>query len=242
MKRGMMSGIVRPFLAMYDVWKHYGKTKWSQALACLLAGCLALAGILGGGSCLIVSASAEEAAAMEKTEEVAEDAATENTEEVAEIADTEKTEDKDGEKTMAPDFTLQDQYGETHKLSEYQGKAVFLNFWATWCPYCVEEMPDIEELYHELGENQKDVVILGVAAPGSYDSVDEKGVVDFLKEHGWTYPVVMDRTGEFFDIYGASSLPTTWLIRKDGSLLGYMPGAMAKDQMQEVIGLAMEEE
>lgn len=212
-----MLGIILPVLALYYVRKHRGMLKWSPALSCMLAGILVLAGMLEGGSCLTASASAEKAAETEKTAE-------------------------EGDKAMAPDFTLQDQYGETHQLSEYQGKAVFLNFWTTWCPYCVQEMPDIEELYHELGENQKDVVILGVAAPGSYDSVDEKGIVDFLKEHGWTYPVVMDRTGEFFDIYGAQSLPTTWLIRKDGSLLGYMPGAMAKAQMQEVIRLAMEEE
>lgn len=135
----------------------------------------------------------------------------------------------------APDFTLRDQYGQEHTLSAYRGKVVFLNFWTTWCPWCIQEMPEIEEIYHELGENQGDVVILGVAAPDSYDTVDEQGIIDFLAEHGWTYPVVMDSTGKYFNAYGAQSLPTTWLIRADGKLMGYIPGAMDKPAMLDVI-------
>ena len=140
----------------------------------------------------------------------------------------------------APDFTLQDQYGETHTLSAYQGKAVFLNFWATWCPWCIREMPAIEELYHELGENREDVVFLGVAGPGTVDQVTEQEIVAFLEEHGWTYPVVMDPDGSLFTLYGAQSLPTTWLIRKDGTLMGYVPGAMEKDMMTDVIRQTLE--
>ncbi len=139
-----------------------------------------------------------------------------------------------------PDFTLTDQYGETHTLSDYRGKAVFLNFWTTWCPWCIREMPDIEELYHELGENQEEVVILGIGAPSSYDSVDEAGIIAFLEEHGWTYPVLMDPTGELFDLFGAQSLPTTWLIRPDGNPLGYIPGALTGEQMREVIQMALD--
>ncbi len=64
------------------------------------------------------------------------------------------------DRVEAPDFTLVDQYGEEHKLSDYKGKVVFLNFWATWCPPCREEMPDIEALYSkEYGENSEDLVI-----------------------------------------------------------------------------------
>ena len=66
----------------------------------------------------------------------------------------------------APDFTLLDQYGAEHSLSDYEGKVLFLNFWTTWCGYCVQEMPHIQELYEEYGENQEDVVILGVAILG----------------------------------------------------------------------------
>ena len=136
---------------------------------------------------------------------------------------------------QAPDFTLTDQFGTEHTLSAYKEKVVFLNFWTTWCPYCVQEMPEIEDLYHELGENRENVIILGIGAPNSYDTVDEKGISDFLEQHGWTYPVLMDKTGKIFEIYGAQSLPTTWLIRADGNLMGYVPGAMDKETMMNLI-------
>jgi len=139
------------------------------------------------------------------------------------------------EDIVAPDFTLLDQYGNEHTLSQYRGKVVFLNFWATWCEHCVQEMPDIEKLYHELGENQEDVVFLGVASPLVVDRKNEAGIISFLQLHGCTYPVLMDKTGEIFQTYYARALPTTWLIRKDGILMGYIPGALSKDQMQEVI-------
>lgn len=149
-------------------------------------------------------------------------------------------EETQNERKPAPDFTLKDQYGAEHTLSEYQGKTVFMNFWATWCPWCVKEMPEIEALYHEMGENQENVVILGVAAPGAVDTTDEAGVISFLEENGWTYPVVLDPDGSLFQQYYASSLPTTWIICPDGTLLGYVPGAMSKGDMQKVIQMGMD--
>ena len=80
----------------------------------------------------------------------------------SETAEEESTEE---EKIQAPDFTLVDQYGETHTLSDYKGKTVFLNFWATWCPPCKGEMPDIQKLYEKYGSNGEDLVVLGVANP-----------------------------------------------------------------------------
>ena len=76
---------------------------------------------------------------------------------------------EDNEKDVYPamDFTLKDQYGNEHTLSDYKDKVVFLNFWATWCSYCIKEMPDIEKIYAEYGQNQEDVIILGVANPSS---------------------------------------------------------------------------
>lgn len=65
----------------------------------------------------------------------------------------------------APDFTLTDQYGQSHTLSDYQGKTVFLNFWATWCGPCKMEMPDIQALYEDWDENAGELVVLGVAGP-----------------------------------------------------------------------------
>ena len=71
----------------------------------------------------------------------------------------------------APDFTLVDQYGEETQTSDYKGKVVFLNFWATWCPPCREEMPDIEALYSkEYGENSEDLVIFKRGNPKTKDN------------------------------------------------------------------------
>ena len=67
----------------------------------------------------------------------------------------------------APDFTLVDQYGEEHTLSDYEGKTVFLNFWATWCGPCKREMPEVQALYEKYGNNEGDVIVLGVANPKS---------------------------------------------------------------------------
>ena len=92
----------------------------------------------------------------------------------------------------APDFTLTDQFGKTHTLSDYQGQVVFLNFWATWCGPCQREMPDIQAMYEDLGLNEEDVVVLAVANPKSdqypyNQDVSEDEVKRFLEENGYTY-------------------------------------------------------
>lgn len=132
------------------------------------------------------------------------------------------------------DFTLADQYGNSHTLSDYKGKTVFLNFWATWCGYCKEEMPDIQALYEDNGLNEEEVIILGVAAPDAGD-VSEEELTAFLEEGGYTYPVLYDTTGEVFSDYGASGLPTTFFINADGNVLGYVPGMMTRDIMDGFI-------
>lgn len=89
-----------------------------------------------------------------------------NKTEISQSSESETGTNSDQEqKIEALDFTLYDKYGKEHKLSDYRGKTVFLNFWATWCPPCRGEMPHIEDLYKEYGQNSKDVIILGVASP-----------------------------------------------------------------------------
>jgi len=134
----------------------------------------------------------------------------------------------------AIDFTLTDQFGNTHRLSDYKGKVVFLNFWATWCPPCREEMPYIQNLYEKYADGE-DVVILGVAGPNAVDDRDAAGIAAFLEENGYTYPVAMDETGEVFGQYGVSALPTTFMIDRNGNVLGYVPGGMDQETMQSII-------
>lgn len=145
----------------------------------------------------------------------------------------------------APDFTLTDQYGETHTLSDYQGQTVFLNFWATWCGPCKMEMPDIQALYEDWDENAGDLVVLGVAAPKGPDSLypaDDKTaqeIADFLEENGYDYPVLMDTTGELFMAYGVNSFPTTFMIDKEGNVFGYLTGTMSREIMDDIVNQTM---
>lgn len=132
------------------------------------------------------------------------------------------------------DFTLTDQYGNQHTLSDYRGQVVFLNFWATWCGPCKQEMPDIEALYQELGKNSGDVVILGVANPGGQET-SIQGIQEFLWENNYTYPVVFDETGDVFYDYRISSLPTTFMIDREGNIYGYVRGTLTKDIMENII-------
>ncbi len=147
--------------------------------------------------------------------------------------------------TPAFDFTLTDQYGNKHKLSDYKGKVVFLNFWATWCPPCKKEMPDIEELYNKYNLNQNEVVFLGVANPKSVEypsnqDVEKEEIKSFLKDNKYTFPTLFDETGEVFRNYNISAFPTTFMIDKEGNIVGYVPGMMTKDIMINVINQTIE--
>ncbi|ENY8958556.1 cytochrome c biogenesis protein/redoxin [Clostridioides difficile] len=141
----------------------------------------------------------------------------------------------DEDRIKSIDFTLTDQYGKTHKLSDYEGKVVFLNFWATWCPPCKEEMPYIEQLYKDYNKNNDDVVILGVASPNLGREGSREHVVNFLKDQGYTFPVVLDEDGALAYQYGINAFPTTFIIDKEGYVTQYIPGAMDKSTMASFI-------
>ncbi|WP_017416285.1 cytochrome c biogenesis protein/redoxin [Clostridium tunisiense] len=136
---------------------------------------------------------------------------------------------------IAPDFKLKDQYGNTHSLSDYKGKVIFLNFWATWCPPCREEMPNIEEIYKKYNNNKDEIVILGVAMPNIGREGSVASIKKFLKEEGYSFPVVFDEDGKLSSDYFINAFPTTYIIGKDGRIVNYIPGAMDKDVMEAVI-------
>lgn len=167
------------------------------------------------------------------------DATNSNTEEnnKAETKNEGSSSNANNDKTPAIDFELKDQYGKTHKLSDYKGKVVFLNFWATWCPPCKMEMPDIQKIYekYEKQGEESEVVILSVAAPNTQDEKNIDGIKAFLEENGYTYPVLMDDGGYTFGAYRISSLPTTFMIDKEGNVFGYVQGGLTQEAMESII-------
>ena len=132
----------------------------------------------------------------------------------------------------AADFTLNDLEGNEVTLSEFRGKAVFLNFWASWCPPCKAEMPDIEQLYQETKDT--DLVILTINS-GEGATVAKR----FMNENNYTFMVLDDHKGEVSDLYKVMALPTSLFIDKNGSLIETRTGAMNIDTMREYVELIL---
>ncbi|MBI3624561.1 MAG: TlpA family protein disulfide reductase [Candidatus Rokubacteria bacterium] len=108
--------------------------------------------------------------------------------------------------------------GKVLRLADYKGKVVFVNFWATWCPPCKEEMPAMERLYQRYKD--KGLVVVAV-------SVDSEGgpiVVPFVKEHKLTFPIGLDQKMAVADRYGVRALPTSFLVNKTGTLVALALG------------------
>ncbi|CDQ19626.1 Peroxiredoxin [Halobacillus karajensis] len=114
-----------------------------------------------------------------------------------------------GEK--APDFTLETLSGETIHLSDFRGKKVFLNYWATWCPPCREEMPEMQRFQ----EAYKDEVVI-LAVNGTGTEKKEEDVKQFVEEEGYTFPILMDKDLEINHSYQILTIPTTYFIGTDG--------------------------
>lgn len=148
------------------------------------------------------------------------------------------------EESQAPipalDFTLTDQFGNTHTLDQYKGKTILLNFWATWCGPCRSEMPDLQAVYEDYGNNEKDLVVLGVAAPNLGQEGSAEDISAFLEENGYTYPTLMNEEASLFYSYGISSFPTTFMIDKNGNVYGYIMGAQSREVFDNIIQQTMD--
>ena len=140
------------------------------------------------------------------------------------------------DKVAAIPFTLKDQYGKTHTLADYKGKIIFLNFWATWCPPCRAEMPDIQKLYERSPqEGEKAVIVLGIAAPKLGSEKDQDGIKAFMDKNGYTYPVLMDEGGKLFEAYDIRAIPTTYLIDRNGDIIGRVQGALSAENIERIV-------
>ncbi|OKL38019.1 thiol-disulfide oxidoreductase ResA [Domibacillus mangrovi] len=128
-----------------------------------------------------------------------------------------------GEK--APDFVLTDMNGKQHRLSDYEGKGVFLNFWGTWCEPCKKEMPHMEKMAQEYAG---EVEILAVNVGESNFQVQ-----NFADQYGLTFPIAIDKSKEVMNTYGVNPLPTTFMITPDGTIDQIVIGGLiAEDQVR----------
>ena len=121
------------------------------------------------------------------------------------------------DRMAAPDFTLPDPSGKKLSLKDFRGKVVFLNFWATWCEFCREEMPAMDRLYREFKAREFEIVAVNVK-----DKRPE--ALAFVKELKLSYPILMDPDGEVGLLYGAFGMPTTYLIDRKGVVLARLWG------------------
>ena len=128
----------------------------------------------------------------------------------------------------APNFTVLDYNGNQVKLSDYIGKPIVLNFWATWCGYCKVEMPDFERARQE----NPDVLFLMVnATDGEYETVESAKA--FIEANGYGFEVVFDTTGQAQSAYHITGFPTTYFIDEVGNLVVYARGAISYNRLMQ---------
>ncbi|MFC4798947.1 redoxin domain-containing protein [Neobacillus sp. GCM10023253] len=136
---------------------------------------------------------------------------------------------KEGNK--APNFQLENIEGQQVQLSDFKGKKVILNLWATWCPPCKAEMPHMKDFYQE--QKGKDVEIVAVNLTTSEKNPDR--VEQFVKDYGLTFPVLLDESGEIADVYHAITIPTSYFIDTNGIIHKRIVGPMDKEMMTDLI-------
>lgn len=135
----------------------------------------------------------------------------------------------------APDFTVLDENGQRVQLSDLQGKPVVINFWATWCRYCVMEMPDFDKAYAEY----PDVVFLMVnVTDGVYETVDKAKA--FARDQGYAFDIYFDVLGEAVEAYGVTGYPTTVFISANGDVVAKEVGMISYETL--ISGLSLIDE
>ncbi len=129
---------------------------------------------------------------------------------------------------LAAPFAFTDLKGKVQRLSDYKGKWVLVNFWATWCPPCLEEIPDLVEL-HE-AHKRKDLVVIGVALDST-----EKSVRQFVTRFSISYPVVVGDYDQAAQVGEVNVLPTSYLFNPDGELVSYQEGLLTRSSVETYI-------
>ena len=149
--------------------------------------------------------------------------------------ETEEAGETEARASAAPDFTVYDLDGNAHKLSDFHGKPVILNFWASWCGPCKMEMPDLEKAWQKYGDQIQFMLVN--LADGSQETVEAGSA--FIKEQGYTFPVFYDTAMEGAYAYGVSGIPVTYFINAEGVFVAYYQGAMSAEILQQGIDMLL---
>ncbi len=120
--------------------------------------------------------------------------------------------------TPAPDFTFPGLDGKKVSLSDYRGKVVLVNIWATWCPPCVEEMPSMEKLYQKFKGENFEILAVSIDEPGL------KAVAPFMRKSNLTFPALIDSEGAIKAVYGITGVPESFIVDKQGILIKKIVG------------------
>lgn len=147
------------------------------------------------------------------------------------------TQESESEKILAPGFTVCDLDGNEVHLSDFIGKPIVLNFWASWCGPCKMEMPDFNEKYLELGEEVQFLIIN--MTDGSRETVETASA--FVTKQGYSFPVFYDTRQDAAATYSVYSLPTTYFIDAEGKAIAQATGAIDMETLQRGISMIVEE-
>ncbi|WAA10792.1 redoxin domain-containing protein [Fervidibacillus albus] len=132
---------------------------------------------------------------------------------------------------VAPDFELPTLDGQFVRLSDYRGKKVIVNFWASWCPPCQSEMPHIQAFYEQ--QDKGEIEILAVNLTNKDDGIHE--VQSFVSDYGLTFPIPLDEDGNVGKIYPSVSIPTSYFIDSNGIIRGKIVGPMDQETMEKMV-------
>lgn len=132
---------------------------------------------------------------------------------------------------QAPDFTMYDMAGNKVSLSDFAGKPIVINFWATWCGPCKNEMPYFQNMYDKYGDRVTFVMLN--ATDGDRDTVEK--VKQFIADNGYTFPVYCDMDMSGIMTYGVYAFPSTLIIKADGTVYAGQVGALTQSQLENAI-------
>ena len=145
------------------------------------------------------------------------------------------TAETEAQGSLAPDFTGYDFDGIAHKLSDFRGKPVILNFWASWCGPCASEMPEFQSFYEQYGEDIHFVLVN--LTDGHQETVASASA--FLEENGYTLPVYYDTDIDAAMKYGVSAVPVSYFIDAEGYFAAWAQGALSEDMLRQGVDLLL---